>query len=281
MLQAMLHGKLTRQEEQMEDLLTSNVLGLLKYMPPEMVLIPFLSQAKNPLSGMTLHEWLKDTVGIKLWKFWPRISAYDSKPCEPDVEIIFRNRDETLTWLLIEAKYSSGKSSLEIKGEYSPNDQLAREFDNLRTICEEEGVVKYGVIYLTADFCCPIEDLQESSREYEEKRQTKPHLFWLSWRGLYEFLISEGARDAPISSDLQQLLLYLELVRYRKLRFEELNTIGWTFSPSAHSWSWEKTIARACLWFFVKGQIGWPWKVKIPSKFKFIGRDRTRERGGL
>lgn len=48
MLQAMLHGKLTRQEEEMEDLLTSNVFGLVKYLPPEMVLIPFLSQAKDP-----------------------------------------------------------------------------------------------------------------------------------------------------------------------------------------------------------------------------------------
>ncbi len=35
MLQAMFHGKLTHEEGGMEDLLTSNAFGLMKYLPPE------------------------------------------------------------------------------------------------------------------------------------------------------------------------------------------------------------------------------------------------------
>ena len=34
MLQAQLRGKLTRSEQQLEDLITSDVFGLLKYVPP-------------------------------------------------------------------------------------------------------------------------------------------------------------------------------------------------------------------------------------------------------
>jgi len=48
----MLHGKLTRQEDGMEDLLTSNTFGLMKYFPSETVLtvlIPFLNLAWNPV----------------------------------------------------------------------------------------------------------------------------------------------------------------------------------------------------------------------------------------
>jgi len=40
MLQAMLHGKLTRKEEDLADLLTFNTFGLMKYLPPGAVLLP-------------------------------------------------------------------------------------------------------------------------------------------------------------------------------------------------------------------------------------------------
>ena len=48
MLQAMLRHKLTRAEEGMEDLLTSNTFGLMKYLPAHVALIPFLRRALEP-----------------------------------------------------------------------------------------------------------------------------------------------------------------------------------------------------------------------------------------
>jgi len=134
MLQAILHGKLTH-DEGMEDLLTSNAFGLMKYLPAHSVLFPFLSYARNPFSRETLSAWLRDAKQVKEWHFWRWLSAPDCIPCEPDVEIIILNQDNTITWLLIETKYRSGKSSLEKEG-IKPNDQLAREFDNLRKLCE-------------------------------------------------------------------------------------------------------------------------------------------------
>jgi len=43
MLQAQLRGKLTKDEEGMEDLLTSNVFGAISYSAPEDGLIPFMA----------------------------------------------------------------------------------------------------------------------------------------------------------------------------------------------------------------------------------------------
>ena len=86
MLQAMLHGKLTRKEEGLEDLLTSNVFGLMKYLPLDLILLPFLALAKNPFSGQTLSNWLKDVAGVKEWYFWRPLSAPGCLACEPDVE---------------------------------------------------------------------------------------------------------------------------------------------------------------------------------------------------
>ena len=45
MIEALLRGKLSREQENMEDVLTSNVFGMLQYVAPESGLFPFLAQA--------------------------------------------------------------------------------------------------------------------------------------------------------------------------------------------------------------------------------------------
>ncbi len=42
MIPALLHGKLSREQENMEDILTSIVFGVLKHLPPELILLPWL-----------------------------------------------------------------------------------------------------------------------------------------------------------------------------------------------------------------------------------------------
>jgi hypothetical protein len=46
-LQAFLKGKLSAEQENLEDLLTSSV-GLLAYVPPERALLPFLTLPQRP-----------------------------------------------------------------------------------------------------------------------------------------------------------------------------------------------------------------------------------------
>ena len=58
MFQALIKGKLTRSEENMEDLLTSNVFGIFKYLPPSEALLPFIGEAID-LRGKRLVDHLR------------------------------------------------------------------------------------------------------------------------------------------------------------------------------------------------------------------------------
>ena len=92
MLQAMLHGKLSPEEERLEDLLTSNIFGLLKYLPCELILLPFLSLSRNPLSSNAyLKDWLKDVSCVEKWEFWKTLNFEGCYLCEPDLIIHLRD----------------------------------------------------------------------------------------------------------------------------------------------------------------------------------------------
>ena len=124
MLAALIKGKLSREQENMEDILTSNVFGLIKYLPPSEALIPFLKQAEDP-EGCRPFEDLSSGVVVE-FEFWPMIEEAGCKRCEPD--LILRIRDDNgLRLVFVEAKYLSGKSSEEDFSFTEPCDQLARE----------------------------------------------------------------------------------------------------------------------------------------------------------
>ena len=110
-LQAMLRKKLSRPEEGMEDLLTSNTFGVLKYLPDACILLEFLRRSVNPLTRLRLGEMLAGIDRVERWRFWPSLAGANCLPCEPDVEIILSDGECKRVGILIEAKYRSGKSS--------------------------------------------------------------------------------------------------------------------------------------------------------------------------
>jgi hypothetical protein len=234
----MLCRRLTRPEEGMEDLLTSNTFGLMKYLPPGVVLLPFLRHARDPLSGDRLEAALRGVVSVERWRFWPTLSCAGCAACEPDVEIILRHADGSRTWLLVEAKYRGGKSSSASGPEMPPGDQLAREFDNLRAAARGEGVSRFAVVFVTADFVCPAGQVEESAAEYRRKRGEDPRLYWLSWRTLAGVLESGEARNLEMARDLLLLLLDLDLTTFRRLRSEGVRAPAWHFERRVPSWAW-------------------------------------------
>lgn len=111
MLMVLLHGKLSQDQENMEDILTSNVFGVLKYVPPEAALIPFLSKARTlggefPLASLSSHSEVT-------FEFWPWLEEPNCTPCEPDLLIRINSLDGKSILILVKAKYRSGKSSEE------------------------------------------------------------------------------------------------------------------------------------------------------------------------
>jgi hypothetical protein len=269
MLQAVLRRKLTRPEEDMEDLLTSNTFGLMRYLPAPAALLPFLHGAVNPLTGTRLGDLLVGITRADRWRFWPYLSHADCIPCEPDIELSCSGEDHDRIFLLIEAKFHSGKSSFS-GNEIRPNDQLAREYDNATHAARSEGIVRSAVVYVTADIICPEDEVRESAAEYRAKRGCEPEIYWTSWRFLPAILCSGELAENEIARDLHALLLSMELTTYCRLRSTAVASPKWSFKPAERLWHWS---LPSLTWCFDRGTTadkarrsqGGDWQHMVPK----------------
>lgn len=230
MIEALLHGKLSREQENMEDVLTSNVFGLLRYVQPNEGLLPFLAQAetpdgRKPLGGLVhVTDIACEEVAYLFWptnrEKWPS--------CEPDVviRVSFPHRRPAI--ISVEAKYHSGKSSFPDYTTERLTDQLAREWDDLVRRSDEEGA-EPCLIFLTTDIGCPRSAIEESLEEYRRKRiedDRTPTICWLSWRRL-EALFS-GVKN-PMLGQLGELAQRLGLTYFRGIKPFACWPFEWSF----------------------------------------------------
>ena len=139
--------------------------------------------------------------------------------------------------LLIEVKYLSGKSSFMNDGPL-PNDQLAREWDNLVGLIAEsdgmENAIPY-LLYVTADFGFPSKDVEEARTEFAMKRlgRRQPDVLWIPWRQLPEIL---SQSNQEILRDVSMVLIGLGLIPFKGVRVPETIAFSWSFSRTYH-WS--------------------------------------------
>jgi hypothetical protein len=228
MIKALINGKLSREQENMEDVLTSNVFGLLSYLPPSQALIPFLRKC-IPFSteATPKTDWLPDDSEI-FYNFWPKWTHYDGRICEPDVVLKIDQQGEPKSLVCIEAKYRSGKSSTDGGEEATPEetsrDQLVREWENLRTEAKRDGR-KAILIYLTADFGMPISSMRESLR-FKSDNYLKHSLYWLSWRHLKYALNPKS----HIEQDLIALTDRMDFFLFEGVRGIPKSMIDWSYS---------------------------------------------------
>src|SRR4051812_35095762 len=128
MIEAILRGK----QDNMEDLLTSAVFGTLRHLDVRWIGM-FLSLARG-VSGERPLTNLQRAARIEELTFWPQMRAPSCAFCEPDVLLQLVDGDGRAVRILVEAKYRSGKSSIEDpepRGDSEVKDQLAREWENL------------------------------------------------------------------------------------------------------------------------------------------------------
>jgi hypothetical protein len=232
MIEALLHGKLSREQANMEDILTSNVFGMLQYVAPELGLFPFLARAKTAAGGHPLESLVaandsgQARVQYDFWPKWPR--------CEPDVVLHIR-RDAGSSYLVgIEAKFRSGKSSEADEIEERPNDQLAREWADLDHQADERGAQPV-LVYLTTDVSCPKLEIQESLEEVRRKSVCggrEPTICWLSWRQLPRLFHVEGHDPgSPILADVARMAERMGLVFFERIERVATVRAGWSFQP--------------------------------------------------
>ena len=198
MLQALLHNKLqawlTRDPYDIEDVLTSVVIGSSLYLPPEQALLPFLSKARA-VNGDLLGEHLKqvDRIEAKFWPSWAALKATPAAPTageaqnpiaragQPEVLLVFHRRDRRPGWLLLEAKLHYGKSARPSDGP-AVTDQLGKYWLHLRERAASVGAEPLGVVYITKGLSVPASEFAETQGELSEKGHQSAPLFWLSWR---------------------------------------------------------------------------------------------------
>ena len=227
MIEADLRGKLgynaANAHERSEDLLTSTVFGLLRYLPAADAMFPLMEHAKPvelragkwtviPTTKL-LRPWI-DLSGATTFdvEFWPSFHPHG----QPDILLTFRNAYRSPVHLVVvEAKLHSPKSGdgaaddenvdAQVPPEISmPRDQLCRYWD---------GLLKHhslppsqcSVIYLTAHATPPLDDLNSSLELRRDMR-----LAWMSWRDIWHVVAPIAIRTGETSAagDLKRLLAH-------------------------------------------------------------------------
>ena len=213
MVMAELGGKISRSganiSDRSEDLLTSDVFGALRYLPPDEGLIRILCAAKRFSDGKCFE--FGEGEGLRETLFWNRL-----KESEPDVILVFEK-----SVVFIEVKYLSGKSghfSEELDAitnlEAASSDQLYREFVDLHNYKGE--FERRFLIYLSAHRRMPVEDIRAGSRaisvlDAKLAPRYEMHTFWLSWYAVYTTLLQLMADQKDphrllVLSDIKNLL---------------------------------------------------------------------------
>ncbi len=238
MFAAQIHHKLTRSEKDMEDLLTSNVFGVWRYLEPHHGLVQFL-QTAEPYEGRGLGL---DEVETALIKFWPWVEEKGGNGVVPDVVIEITTPHKEKWLIFVEAKYLSGKSSFPVEGEdegHKVKDQLAKEMENLRKQAQRLGFSQHALIYITKHTLMPRADIAESVLELGKITgdRSASKFYWTTWRRLPDILFKTSAScekvAAGILSDLRTILLEMGLTF-----FQGMTSKGWTMGETP--WDFER-----------------------------------------
>jgi len=237
----------TNLSERMEDLLTSDIFGCMRYLPAKKALIPFLQTAYS-FHGNTLK--IPNEVISVHYSFWPRLKLVGRIPCEPDVVLGLETKENHVHLVLVEAKYYSGLSSEEDE-RAEPNDQLARELDNLDAVsCATLGwrthleIASRALVFVTQDMGTPRDLMAKSLAEYRRKRNKDGDIFWVSWRFLPAILEQSLEQESTpengaVMADMLALLLRKELIMFGGVGpITEYFALPefYHFTPTKYSW---------------------------------------------
>lgn len=181
-----------------EDILTSNVFGMLKLLPDN-ILIKIINNAVNVRGErLSINENQKVTMD-----FWKRCEYG-----EPDIFL----KGETFIGI-IEAKYYSEKSGSAYIEEET-NQVKNEEFDQLAKywkIIDASMKKEKFIIYLTNDSCIPIKDINTS----EQASGHKARIYWLNWTNAhYELIKLKDMQELNIT-DRKIIDLLEEYFKYK------------------------------------------------------------------
>ena len=255
MLEALLLGKLSREQENMEDVLTSIVFGTFRKEPVDQGLLPFLRSAEDIIGTCPIFQNYSDySAEYDKYKFWPSWQGINNvAPCEPDVVIELNAVANKNILVLIEAKYQSGVSSKSSKDKIITH-QIAKEWLHLNQRAKERNCTPW-LIYLTADIgnSSPKDDIDEAQEEIKKKcttDETNLTISWLSWRTLSKLFGQK--QDSGTLRDLGNLAEHLNLIYFEGIPvLESLPQVQYRFDDSI-KFNWDFDFHHSVTWRFIK-----------------------------
>lgn len=210
MIQALARGKFPkigdRDPFDVEDLLTSVVLGAASY-DPERALLPFLREARSacrepvplPTSPVTVEFWPRPWAAVAPE---PGASAVGVDGGQPELMVRLDPPGERGSVLLVEVKLRSGISSSGTQ-DGPVSHQLAKYWMHLLRVAKAEDRHPLGVVFVTEGITFPTADVEEAAAELRAKRCPEGAFFWVSWRRFERVVDTQGSR---LLADVQQLL---------------------------------------------------------------------------
>lgn len=233
----------------MEDVLTSEVFGPLRYVHAEAGFRPFLSRALS-LAGTPCLANATGKLTLRDVSFWPTWSEPGCLRCEPDLFIVLTDEAGDLHAIAVEAKYWSGKSNRGAGVAGVLHDQLAIQWQNLLNISSRINA-KPALVYLTTHMSMPREDIEASEQDWDEFRGLRPpmSLHWLSWRNLWSlFSQSEhlALRDISMCADRLNLTWFRGLshlpdcppIKWKFANFTKQGSFQWAVAESNTTVNW-------------------------------------------
>jgi len=256
MLVAFLEGKLSKAQENMEDLLTSIVFGVFRREDAAASLLPFLCMAEPQLDYNILsveQACSADYAAYKFWPKWPNIKGVAS--CEPDLLITLNVPNGKDILVLIEVKYHSGLSSYATDDEVVTH-QLAKEWLQL---CHKAGDTYIPwLVFLTTDISKPIQNINDAKNEIKAKIQKhgirqETNISWLSWRGLGNLFDSRTKTPSSLAlSDVSHLIRHLGLIFFDGFTGHvKLPNVNYIFQKTVVHYIWEFYVLPQSKWKFI------------------------------
>lgn len=176
---AQLHHKLAVGADHQEDLLTSNALGVWRYLPNYRGLKELLNTAVTE-SGEPIA--IPNSYEVVSVDFWPALEVGDGRSIEPDVLVTLESPNEGRWLVIVEVKYKSPKSS-DPTNRGPVEDQLGKQLLALRFLRDTSTGDRYSVIYLTEHSSVPRREIIESLTELSTKIgiDASLDLGWIPW----------------------------------------------------------------------------------------------------
>lgn len=220
---AELHGKLNPERpsgahERMEDLLTSDVFGTMKYAGWQNGFMNWLRSAISCNGKFYATEFLPedDLISNVYFAFWPTLSNNR----EPDLLIGIRTTEDQIVLIMVEAKYFSGASNYDIEPEnITPElsgNQIADQINCFPDVFPDISIKATQClhIYVTAHDILPVNILESASQHI--KKGNIP-FFWLNWQALSNLLMivkDEDIGKQEMINDLIKLLKRKDLIPF-------------------------------------------------------------------